>query len=678
MNPPHAPAYPHQLTTHNHTRHDPFYWLREKSNPAVLEYITAENDYTEAQMAHTQALQEELYQELLGRVEETDSEAPLKIGEYYYYKRTETGLQYPIYCRKMGSLDTAEQILLNPNELDVPFLQVGLYKVSPDHQWLAYALDTNGSERFTTYFKNLSTGELLAETLPNTAYDGEWGNNHTFFYVTPNEAWRFNRVWQHTLGQAVDQDRLVYEETNELFNVGLQKTKDRTYLMILCISMETIDELLLATAEENPHPLVIEPRRPGHRFIVEHNQGKLYILTNDQAINNRIMVTDITRPGQEHWQELLPHNPAVKIENLEMLADFLVLYERENGLKTIRVLHLPTHQTHHVAFDEPVYSYNPQWNVTYNAEFNSHILRFAYTSLTTPKTIYDYDLHQRTKTLVKQDPVRGGYNPADYHTERLWATAGDGARIPLSVVYHKSSPPSPHTPCWLYGYGSYGSCMEPTFQANRLSLLNRGWVYVIAHIRGGGEMGRPWYEQGKFLHKKNTFTDFVDSAQYLINKGYTSSDKLAISGRSAGGLLMGAVLNLAPHLFKAAIAGVPFVDVVTTMLDTSIPLTVPEFEEWGNPQDPTFYDYMLSYSPYDNVKDQPYPHLLVTSGLNDPRVQYWEPTKWVAKLRTLTNNPHQILLKTNMGAGHAGASGRYSALQETAFEYAFFLQALTL
>ena len=669
--PPIAEPRPHTLTLHNHTRHDPYFWLRERENPDVLAYIKAENEYTAAVMAPTKSLQETLYNEMLSHIQETDEELPTYKGGYYYYERTVEGLQYPIYARKQGSLSAAEEILLNPNDLaaEFPFLEVGLFEVSPDHTKLAYSLDTTGGERFTIYFKDLSTGNLFADQIPNTLYEGEWVDNQHFIYTTVDDAWRSAYVWRHTLGQP--HSVLLYHEPNALYEVQLYKTKDEAYVAMWLFNMETYEIHLLSAENPTADFALIHPRQTGLRYLVEHHHGRFFILSNENAPNNQIMVAPAATPQKENWQPFLPYDPDVYITQIEPFAGHLVLHERRGGLTALRVIDLATQESHLVTADESAYAFLPQEN----PEFHTTHFRYGYISFVTPETIYGYDLTTRQRTLLKQKPVPN-YHAADYETTRIWAPARDGAQVPITLVWKKGTLPSPNTPFFLYGYGAYGYNREPLFDPNRLSLLDRGFIYAIAHIRGSSTMGRPWYEQGKFLHKKNSFTDFVDSAQHLIAEGYTSPAKLVIMGRSAGGLLMGAVLNMAPELFTAAIAGVPFMDVVSTMLDTSIPLTVGEFDEWGNPQDESYYHYLLSYSPYDQLEAKAYPHVFVTSGLNDPRVQYWEPTKWVAKIRTLKTDNHHVLLKTNMGAGHAGASGRYDYLREIALEYAFLLDAL--
>jgi len=674
---PVARQKPEALTIHGHTRIDPYYWLREKENEEVIAYLEAENAYTEAMMAHTEALQQKLYEEMVGRIQETDQTVPVEVDGYLYYSRTEEGKQYNIYCRKQGSQDAEEQVLLDLNELAEghEYLRLGVYQVSPDHRLLAYSLDTDGSEDYVIYFKNLQNGKLLPDRIPDTSYSGEWGNdNQTFFFTTKDEAKRDDRVWRHRLGENPDRAEQVFHEPDELFRVYLYHTRDRRYIILGSESKETNEQHFLDAGEPAGDFYLIAPRQKDTRYYAGHHTGTFYIRTNSgEAPNFKVVTAPVETPGREHWQELIPHRQSVKIDDLDLFTGHLVLYERENGLRTIRVSGLESGTTHAIDFPEPVYTYRQERNPV----FESKLLRFTYTSLTTPESVYDYHMDSRERILKKRKPVLGGYDPDDYQSERLFASADDGTEIPISLVYKKARFTGEQpAPCLLYGYGSYGISVDPAFDSNRLSLLDRGFIFAIAHVRGGQELGRSWYDRGKFLHKRNTFTDFIACARHLIAEGCTSPQKLAIRGGSAGGLLMGAVLNMAPHLFQAAVAAVPFVDVVTTMLDESIPLTVGEFEEWGNPKDPEYYEYMLAYSPYDNVSAQEYPHLLITAGLNDPRVQYWEPAKWTARLRDAKVGTNRLLLKTEMGAGHAGPSGRYDYLKEIALQYTFVLDAL--
>ncbi len=679
LSPPVAARKPIELRTHDDVRTDPYFWLRERANPEVITYLEAENGYTEAVMSDTDALQQALFDEMRSRIKESDQSAPVQIDDYFYYERTETGKQYKIYCRKQRSMNNPEEILLDLNQEATghDYLRLGNFSVSPDHRRLAYALDTAGSEVYTLHIKDLATHELLADVIPNTYYGLEWANdNRTLYYLTLDHAMRPDKLWRHTLGVDPAQDELLFHEENESYELLLSKSSSRRYLFMMCYSHTAREVHVLDADRSDAQPRLIQERTPGIEYEVSHHvddegSERFFILTNWEAQNFRIMEVPVDAPGRENWQEMIAHRPQVKIDGVDVFLGHLVLYERENGLRNIRVHNLRTGDGHRIAFNDPVYAYARGDNPTYRSTF----LRYVYTSPVQPPTVYDYSMDGRYQILRKEQEVPG-YKAANYVTERLWATAPDGVKVPISLVYRHGVMLDGSTPMLLRGYGSYGSSYDPSFDSNRVSLLDRGFIVANAHIRGGGDMGRAWYENGKFLHKKNTFTDFIACAEHLIAEGYTSADRLAISGRSAGGLLMGAVTNLRPDLFAAVIAGVPFVDVISTMLDPTIPLTVPEYEEWGNPNDPAYYAYMKSYSPYDNLEAKAYPAILATAGLNDPRVQYWEPAKWVAKLRTLKTDDNLLLLKTNMGAGHGGASGRYDYLKEIAFEYAFVLKIL--
>ncbi len=678
---PTAAVRPFEITTHGHSRVDNYYWMRQREDPEVIAYLEAENQYAQGMLAHTEELQNQLYQEMVDRIQETDVTAPVKHGEYYYYSRTEAGKQYDIHCRKAGSLEAPEQLLVDMNQLaeQYDYLEMGIFEVSPDHKVLAYSLDTDGAENFIIFFKDLESGELLPDqiTAPTT-YQGEWANdNKTLFYTTQDYAKRSYKCFRHTLGTDPASDTLVYHEPDELYRVALEKTKDQRFIIINIHSMESSENRFLDADTPEGEFRTVHPRQARMLYQLDHRQGMFYIVTNDQATNFRLMTAPVSDYAKSSWQELIPHRQDVRLDQVELFANHMVRYERENGLRTIAITRFSDQQTHYVSFPEPIYSFEEGDN----PDYESALLRFVYTSLTTPESDFDYHMDSRERQLIKQQPVLGGYDPADYQSERLFAAADDGTQVPISIVYRKGMSKDGGAPCLLYGYGSYGASIDPSFNAIRLSLIDRGFIFAIAHIRGGEEMGRHWYDQGKFLNKVNTFTDFIASAKHLIALRYTAAEKLAVMGRSAGGLLMGAVVTMAPELFKAVVAGVPFVDVVTTMLDESIPLTVGEFEEWGNPQDPEYYRYMLSYSPYDNVDAKAYPNMLVTAGLNDPRVQYWEPAKWVAKIRAAakgdpSEGANRLFLKTFMGAGHFSSSGRYDYLKDIAFEYAFILDTL--
>ena len=675
--PPIAKTEPKVDTVHGDVRLDNYFWLREKSNPEVIEYLETENGYTEAVMQHTVDFQEQLYQELLGRIKETDLSVPEKMGDYYYYTRTEEGKQYPIHCRKKGSLEAEEEVLLDQNVLAEghEYLEIGVYKISPNHQLLAYSTDTTGGESYTLRIKDLNTGQLLEDHILNTYYSVEWANdNQTLFYTTLDAAKRPYKLYRHQLGSDPAADPLIYHETDESFFLDVAKTRSEAYLLMELENINTSEVHYLEADQPTGDFKVISPRQSELEYSVEHHGDQFFIVTNADAVNFKLMRASVDNPSRANWEEVIPHREKVKLDGVSTFQNHLVISEREDGLQKIRVRNLITGEEHAVDFPEPVYTVHRGRN----PEFNTDTLRFHYGSLVTPMSVFDYEMDARTRELKKQDEVLGGYDSTLYESERTFAKAADGTAVPISLVYKKGLIKEGGSPLLLYGYGSYGINSDPYFSSNRLSLLDRGFIYAIAHIRGGEEMGRMWYENGKLLHKRNTFTDFIACAEHLIAEKYTASDKLVIQGGSAGGLLMGAVTNMRPELFEIVIAKVPFVDVVNTMLDASIPLTVIEYDEWGNPNEKEFYDYIKSYSPYDNVEAKEYPHILVTAGLNDPRVHYWEPAKWTAKLRELKTGKNRLLLKTEMGAGHGGPSGRYDYLREIAFEYAFIFDLLRI
>jgi oligopeptidase B len=672
--PPVAAVKPVVDTLFGDLRVDNYFWLRDRDNPDVIAYLKAENAYTEAMMKHTEPLQEKLYQELLGRIKETDLDVPERIGDYYYYTRSEEGKQYKIYCRKKGSLDAPEEVLLDHNVLaeGKDFSDIGVYKVSPSQTLLAYSIDTLGNERYTLYVKDLTTGEMLSDNVPNTS-EVEWANdNKTLFYSTLDDAHRPFKLFRHALGTDASKDVEIYHEPDEKFFLGLERTKSNKYLLIGLGSITSSEYWYLDADKPMGKFAVINPREPDHEYEVTHHDDKFYITTNDGAENFKVVAAPTKSPSKKNWKDVIAYDPAVKIDGVEAFANHLVVYKRENGLRGIHVINLKDDNEYDIDWPEPVYSFRG----ARNPEYNTNLLRFTYFSLTTPRTVYDYNMDTKSRELKKEYEVLGGYDRSQYQSERIFATASDGTQIPISMVYRKGMKKTGDNPLVLYGYGSYGISSDPWFSSNRISLLDRGFIFAIAHVRGGGEMGRPWYEDGKLLHKKNTFTDFIDCAEHLIAEKYTNSDMLAIEGGSAGGLLMGAVANMRPDLFKVVVAEVPFVDVINTMLDESIPLTVIEFDEWGNPKEEESYRYMVSYSPYDNVTAQAYPAMLITAGLNDPRVGYWEPAKWTAKLRAMKTDHNVLLLKTEMGSGHMGASGRYDYLKDIAFVYAFELDQL--
>jgi len=675
--PPAAKIIPKVDTVNGYVRTDNYFWLRNRENPEVISYLEAENTFTEAMMKHTEPLQEKLYKEMLSRIKETDWSVPEKIDDYFYFSRTEEGKQYPIYCRKKGSLETADEVILDVNQLATghSFMKIGAHEQSPDHRYLAFSTDTAGSETFTLQVKNLNSGQLLPDRIPNTYYAVEWANdNRTLFYTTLDAAIRPYKLYRHILGDDPRNDVLVYHEKDDAFYLELAKTRSRQYILMNLGSNTTSEVRYLKADEAAGEFKIIHPRQHEMEYAVEHHGDRFFIVTNDDAKNFKLIEAPVADPSRANWKEVLPHRTDIKVDGADAFRNHLVVYERKGGLKQVRVLNFVTNESHYLEFPEPVYTVSAGGN----PDFNTNLFRFNYSSLITPNSVFDYNLDSRQRELKKQTEVLGGYNPRLYQSERISARAADGTEIPISLVYTKGMVKKGKNFCYLYGYGSYGISMDPTFNSNRLSLLDRDFIFAIAHIRGGGEMGRPWYEDGKLLKKKNTFTDFIACAEHLIKENYTSRAGLVASGGSAGGLLMGAVANMRPDLCKAVVAKMPFVDVINTMLDPTIPLTVIEYEEWGNPGKKEFYDYMMSYSPYDNVAAQKYPNILITAGLNDPRVAFWEPAKWTARLRALKKGNGRLLLKMNMGAGHAGASGRYDYLKEIAFEYAFVFDVLGL
>ncbi|MCP4653982.1 MAG: S9 family peptidase [bacterium] len=675
VRPPIAPVDPKVTKIHGDELVDPYHWLRQRDSTEVVAYLEAENQYTEALMGHTAELRRQLYEEILGRIKETDLSVPTRRGDYFYYSRTEEKLQYRIHCRKQGSLEAPEVVILDVNALAEghEFFRVGSIAPSPDHRLLAYSVDTVGSEEFTLRVKDLRTGRLLGDEIANIAYSVAWGNdNKTLFYTTRDHAKRPFKVHRHVLGTDPEDDVVLLHETDEAFAVYIEKTRSKQYLTILCGSNITTEVSYLDADSPHGEFTILRPRRNGVEYYLGHHDEYFYIRTNDGAKNFTLMRTPVAATAKENWEEVLPHRNDVKLETAQLFRGHLVVFERRAGIRKVRVRDLATGEDHHVAFPESVYSVE----VSSNPEFDTEVFRLEYTSLITPRSVYDYHMHDRTRELLKQIEVVGGYDASLYFSERTYARAPDGTAVPISLVYRKGLDRDGGNPCLLTGYGAYGANIDPAFRSHRLSLLDRGFVFAIAHVRGGSTLGEEWRDQGKMLHKRNTFTDFIAAAEHVIDQGYTSSDRLAVQGGSAGGLLLGAVLNMRPELFEVAIAQVPFVDVLNTMLDAGIPLTVIEYEEWGNPADEEYYRYIRSYSPYENVTAHEYPHMLITAGLNDSRVQYWEPAKWTARLRTLKTDDHRLLLKTNMGAGHAGMSGRYDALKEMAFEWAFLFDSL--
>lgn len=673
MKPPIAQKQPKELTIHGDTRIDNYYWLRNREDSAVIAYLEAENAYREAVMEHTEELQSKLYDEIVGRIKQTDMSVPYRLNGYYYYTRYEEGQEYPIYCRKKGSLEAEEEILLNVNEMaeGYSYYQVAGLSVSPDNKMLSFGVDTLSRRIYTIHFKNLETGQILEDKLNVTSGSAAWANdNKTVFYTVKDEqTLRPYKVYKHKLGSDSNNDKLIYTEEDETFVCGAYKTKSREYIMIGSFATLSNEYRFLNADNPDGEFSILQPRIRELEYSVSHYNDKFYVLTNLDAQNFRLMETPVNAPGKENWKEVIPHREDVYLNGIEIFSNYLVVSERKDGLVNLRIMPWGDSEEHYMEFPEEAYlAY-----ISTNPEFDTDILRYGYTSMTTPNSTYDYNMKTREKELLKQQEVIGDFNPDNYETKRLYAKADDGKKIPISLVYRKGIEKNAKNPLLLYAYGSYGYTIDPTFSSVRLSLLDRGFVYAIAHIRGGQIYGRQWYEEGKLLEKKNTFTDFVEAGEYLVEENYTNPENMYAMGGSAGGLLMGAVVNIAPELFNGVIAAVPFVDVVTTMLDESIPLTTGEFDEWGNPKEKEYYDYMLSYSPYDNVVVQDYPNMLVTTGLHDSQVQYWEPAKWVAKLRDLKTDDNLLLLYVNMDTGHGGASGRFERYKETAMEYAFLL-----
>ena len=672
-NPPVAKAEPKVLKEHGHERVDPYYWLRERENPEVIAYLNAENHYLSNVLRHTEDLQKKLFEEIVGRIKKDDDTVPVRIQDYYYYSRYVKGGEYPLLCRKKGSEAADEEVMLDQNEeaKGHAFFNLANHDVSSSQDIMAFAADTVGRNFYTIRFRNLTTKMFLSDVITNVTAYFEWGeDNKTLYYSRqdPNTL-RAYQVFRHTLGTPQSADLLIYEEKDEIYSVAIGKSKSRKFIFIASDHLQSREYRYLDAHEAGGELRLIEPRRMNHIYSVDHLGEEFYIRTNLEAKNHRLVKTPVTTPGAANWKDVLPHRADVFLEGFELFREHLVAEERKNGLRQLRVIHWNGAGEHYLDFDEPDY-------VTYageNPELESRTLRFYYTSLKTPISTYDYDMATKKRVLRKQEQVLGGFDGGNYRTERKFAKARDGAQVPVSIVYHKKTKLHGSSPLLLEGYGSYGISDDPHFSSARLSLLDRGFVYAIAHIRGGQEMGRQWYEEGRLLKKKNTFNDFIDCAEFLVKEGYADRERVFAMGGSAGGLLMGAVMNLRPDLFAGIVAQVPFVDVVTTMLDDTIPLTTFEYEEWGNPHQKEYYEYMLSYSPYDNVTAKAYPNLLVATGLHDSQVQYWEPAKWVAKLRVNNQGPNRILMYTDMDAGHGGASGRFKKHKKTALIYSFLL-----
>lgn len=672
--PPKAKKIPHKLEKHGHIRIDDYYWLNDRENPEVIDYLNAENDYYRASTAHTKAFQEELYLEMKARIKEDDQSVPYLYNGYYYITRYESGKDYPIYSRKKGSLEAPEEVMFDCNEMAAghAYFQLGGISVSDDNNWAAFSTDYVSRRQYTLQFKNLVTGEVLDTRIENTTGSATWASdNRTVFYTRKDAVTlRSDKIYRHKLGTQISDDVLVFEEEDDTFNTHIYRSKSRKYLIIGSDSTMTNEyQVLLA---DNPHGKfkVFQKRTRGLEYSVSHFEDHFYILTNkDKADNFKLMKTPENKTGKANWADLVPHRDDVLLEDIDIFKDYLVLSERFDGLNKIRIMPWNGAE-YYLPFESETYT----CNTTGNVDFDTEILRYAYQSMATPPSVIDFNMRTKTKTVLKEVAVLGGkFDKGNYHEERTWATAADGVKVPISIVHRKGLKKDGNNPLLLNAYGSYGYSSDAHFSSTVLSLLDRGFIFGIAHVRGGEDLGRHWYEDGKLLKKKNTFTDFIDCTRFLIAKGYTSPEHMYAEGGSAGGLLMGAIANMAPELYNGIIAQVPFVDVVTTMLDDTIPLTTGEYDEWGNPNQKKYYDYMLSYSPYDNVKPQDYPNLYVSTGLHDSQVQYWEPAKWVARLRDMKTDSKLLYLDTNMETGHGGASGRFEALKELAREFSFLL-----
>ena len=674
--PPAAPRVPHHETRHGVDISDDYFWLRQKSNPEVVKYLEAENAYTAAQTGTLQPFADALYTEMLARIKQTDLSVPVALRGYLYYSRTEEGKQYPIRCRRKGNMDAPEEVLLDLNQLagDRKFIGLGDYEVSDDQTLLAYSLDYTGFRQYTLHVKDLRTGTVLPDTAERVTSIAWAADNKTLFYVTEDAVTkRSDKLWRHALGS--DKYEEIYADKDELYDISVGKTRDRAYIIVHSEAKDTSEERYLAADHPQGAFTVFQPRQKGLRYYLDHREGLFYIRTNKTGRNFAIMTAPVNDPAPQNWKVFVAERDNRRIRDIDLFRDFAVVIERGDALDHLRIYDFKAAAWKDISYPETVFAASPGGT----PDFESHTYRYNYESLITPPSVFDYDVTTGKSTLRKQQEVLGGYDPKQYATERLWATARDGVKVPISIVYKKGFARDGHGPLFLYGYGSYGIGMPPAFSSARMSLLDRGMAYAIAHIRGGDEMGEKWREDGMLMKKKNTFFDFIDCAEYLVKEKWTSSDRLVIEGGSAGGLLMGAVVNMRPDLFRAVHEAVPFVDVMNTMMDASLPLTVGEYLEWGNPNEQAAYDYMITYSPYDNLAKKAYPAILVTTSFNDSQVMYWEPAKYVAKLRTLKTDKNPLLLKIKMDpAGHGGASGRYDRLHDTAFEYAWLLSQVGL
>ena len=675
IQPPKAKIIPKQLEKHGHIRTDNYYWLNERENPEVIEYLNQENEYYQQSTAHTKEFQKDLFEEMKARIKEDDQSVPYFYNGYFYITRFEKGKDYPIYARKKGNLEASEEILFDCNEMakgHAYFQMTGL-SVSDDNQWIAFGIDTVSRRQYTIQIKNLVTNEILPTKIENTTGGSTWASdNQTLFYSRKDDVTlRSDKIYKHKLGSNPADDTLVFHEKDETFDVSVFKSKSRKYILIHSDSTMTTEYRLLLASKPDGKFKVFQKRTRGLEYSVSHFEDHFYIITNkDDATNFKLMKTPEDKTSKDNWIDEIPHREDVLLEDIDIFRDYLVVSERSEGLNKIRIIHWKTNKEYYLPFNSETYSAY----TTTNLDFDTEILRYSFQSLATPSSLVDFNMTTQEKTILKEQEVLGGtFDKNNYKEERIWATAIDGTKVPISMIYKKGMKKNGKNPLLLYAYGSYGVTMDCYFSTVRLSLLDRGFIYAIAHVRGGEDLGRQWYEDGKLLKKKNTFTDFIDCSKFVIAQKYTSTEHLYAEGGSAGGLLMGAILNMAPNLYNGVIAQVPFVDVVTTMLDDSIPLTTGEYDEWGNPNVKKYYNYMLSYSPYDNVVAQDYPNIYIATGLHDSQVQYWEPAKWIAKLRILKTNDKQLFLDTNMEAGHGGASGRFESLKEIAKEFSFLL-----
>ncbi len=675
IKPPIAKRVKKELIKFGDVRIDNYYWLRNRESSEVIDYLKAENKYLKDSMKHTESMQENIYKEIIGRIVKDDSTVPFKRNGYFYYVRFEKGKEYPIYCRKKGSLDNKEEIILDVNIIarGHKFFNAGGLSVSKDNKLLAYGVDTVSRRRYTIHFKDLVSGKELKDKIKNTTGLIVWANdNKTVFYTTKDKTLRSYKVFKHKLSRESKRDELVYHESDPTFSLACFKTKSDKFIMIMSFSTLTTEYMFLDSSSPDGKFRTIHPRERGLEYSVDHFGENFYIKTNYKAKNFRLVSTPIDKTEKENWKEIIPNRDDVYFSDFDIFRNYLVINERKNALNRLRVIRWSDKSEYYIDFKEEAY----QLYTSRNYDFDTDLIRYSYSSMTTPDSEFEFNMKTKKRKLLKQEKVLGGFNSSNYKTERLFATVRDGVKVPISLVYRKDKFKKGKNPLYVYGYGSYGASMSAGFRSSRLSLIDRGFVYAIAHVRGGQEMGRSWYEDGKLLKKKNTFTDFVDCTKFLIDEKYGDPSKVFAMGASAGGLLMGAIVNMRPDMYKGIIAHVPWVDVVTTMLDDTIPLTTSEYDEWGNPNKKEYYDYMLSYSPYDNVKRGAFPAMLVTTGLHDSQVQYWEPAKWVAKIRSLKTDNNPLYLNTNMDAGHGGASGRFRRHKNTALEYAFILDLI--